>query len=106
MKNYLLSYDVNKAQSQDLKNKIKHCVYMNRMQKKINKELKSMLWFAIHYPNLFLQENKKTKNAQGKIEANWRLKQLILTIKALKPNMDVTLVLKNIEIPEEMKHLI
>jgi hypothetical protein len=87
----------------DPKSKIKHCVYMNRMQKRIDRELQNMLWFAIHYPNIFLDEDKPHKDAKGKVQANRRLKNLILTIKALKPKMDVVLVLNNMDIPEELK---
>ena len=87
--------------SGDSKSKIKHCVYMNRMQKRIDRELKMMLWLAINHPKIFLNEEKEWKNESGKIISHRRLKTLLLTIKALNPKMEVELVLKNLDFPDE-----
>jgi hypothetical protein len=83
------------------KKSIKHCVYMNRIQKRINRELDMMLWLAIHHPKLFLDEEKEWKSHAGKVQSHRRLKRLLLTIKALNPKMDVELVLHNLEFPDE-----
>lgn len=101
MKSYIIKHS--SEELTDAKSKIKHCVYMNRMQKRIDRELDMMLWLAIHYPQTFLDEAKEHKDSNGKVQANRRLKNLILTIKAVKPKMDVVLVLNNMEIPEELK---
>jgi len=100
MKNYIEKHA--SQECSDSKSKIKHCVYMNRMQKRIDRELQMMLWLAIHYPQTFLDEEKEYRNSEGKIEQNRRLKSIILTIKALKPKMNVMLVLDNTEIPPEL----
>jgi hypothetical protein len=101
MKEYIMKYD--KEKFTNPKSKIKHYVYMNRMQKGIDEKLNNMLWLAINYPDLFINENKKHKDINGKPQANMRLKTLMLTIKALKPKMDVILVLNNMEIPDNLK---
>lgn len=83
------------------KKTIKHSVYMNRLQKRIERELSMMLWLAIHYPRIFLDEEKEWKSETGKIQSHRRLKKLLLTLKALNPKMEVELVLKNLEFPED-----
>ena len=73
---------------------VKHLVYINKIQKRIDIELDLLLWLCIHEPELFL--NKKNCG-------NERLKKLLLCIKALNPNCDVQLVIQNLEFPKEVK---
>jgi hypothetical protein len=80
---------------------IKTCVYMNRIQKRIEKEMDATLWLAVHYPNILLDEEREYTDASGKIVCHRRLKKLILIVKAVNPKMEVDLVLKNIEFPEK-----
>ena len=87
-------------QNPQIQKSIKYCVYMNRIQKRIDKELNAMLWLAIHNPNVLLDEEKDYRDASGKIICHRRLKKLLLTIKALNPKMEVELVLKNLDFPE------
>jgi hypothetical protein len=84
-----------------LMKKIKYCVYMNRIQKRLERELDSTLWLAVHYPHILLDEEKEYKDETGKIVCHRRLKKLLLIIKALNPKMEVELVLKNLEFPEK-----
>jgi hypothetical protein len=79
---------------------IKYCVYMNRIQKRIEKEMDSTLWLAIHYPKILLDEEKEYVDSTGKIVCHRRLKKLLLVVKAVNPKMEVELVLKNLEFPE------
>lgn len=80
---------------------IKYCVYMNRIQKRIEKEMDSTLWLAIHYPKILLDEEKEYVDSTGKIVCHRRLKKLLLIVKAVNPKMEVELVLKNLEFPEK-----
>jgi len=95
MKRYLESIEGKSEKS------VKHCVYINRMQKRITRELDMLLWLAIHYPDLFLDEEREQKDDSGKIQSHRRLKKLLLCVKALNPNIEAELVLKNLEFPEE-----
>jgi len=88
-------------QHPELMKKIKYCVYMNRIQKRIEKEMDSTLWLAIHYPKILLDEEKEYQDASGKIVCHRRLKKLLLIVKAVNPKMEVELVLKNLEFPEK-----
>jgi hypothetical protein len=80
---------------------VKHCVYINRMQKRITRELSQLLWLCIHHPEIFLDEEREYKDETGKIQSHRRLKKLLLCVKALNPKIEVELVLKNLEFPEE-----
>jgi hypothetical protein len=80
---------------------IKYCVYMNRIQKRIDKELDALLWLAIHNPKILLDEEKEYHDSTGKVVCHRRLKKLLLTVKALNPKMEVELVLKNLDFPEK-----
>jgi hypothetical protein len=88
-----------------LMKKIKTCVYMNRIQKRIEGELDRMLWLAIHNPKILLDEDKEYRDETGKIVCHRRMKKLLLTIKALNPKMEVELVLKNIDFPDKEQPL-
>lgn len=80
---------------------VKHCVYMNRIQKRIARELDMLLWLAINHPDIFLNETREWLEDSGKIQSHRRLKKLLLTIKALNPDIAVELVLENLEFPDE-----
>lgn len=84
-----------------LMKKIKYCVYMNRIQKRLERELDSTLWLAVHYPKILLDEDKEYVDSTGKIVCHRRLKKLLLIVKALNPKIEVELVLKNLEFPEK-----
>jgi hypothetical protein len=88
------------AQNPQMEKSIKYCVYMNRIQKRIEKELDALLWLAIHYPKILLDEEREYRDEGGKIVCHRRLKKLLLSVKALNPKMEVELVLKNLDFPE------
>ena len=71
-----------------------YVVFINRIKKRIDRELNYLLWLCIHELELFLNKKKS---------GNERLKKLLLCIKALNPNCDVQLVIKNLEFPKEVK---
>ncbi len=85
----------------ELLKKIKYCVYMNRIQKRLERELDSTLWLAIHHPKILLDEEKEYADSSGKIVCHRRLKKLLLIVKAVNPKVEVELVLKNLEFPEK-----
>jgi len=85
----------------DLMKKLKYCVYMNRIQKRLERELDSTLWLAVRYPKVLLDEEKEYQDSSGKIVSHRRLKKMLLIVKALNPKMEVELVLKNLEFPEK-----
>jgi hypothetical protein len=89
------------AQNPQMKTSVKCSVYMNRMQKRIERELNMMLWLSIHYPKILLDEEKEYRDENGKIICHRRLKKILLTVKALNPKMEVELVLKNLDFPEQ-----
>ena len=80
---------------------IKYCVYVNRLQKRIDRELDMLLWLSIHHPDIFLDEENEWIEDTGKIKSHRRLKKLLLSLKALNPKIDVELVLRNLEFPDE-----
>ena len=67
----------------------KDSVTLSRIQRRISRELDCLLWLCIHRPELFLDK------AHG--NEHERLKKLLLAVKALNPNCDVQLVIKNLE---------
>lgn len=88
-----------------LMKKLKYCVYMNRIQKRLERELDSTLWLAVHYPKVLLDEEKEYQEASGKIVSHRRLRKMLLIVKVLSPKMEVELVLKNLEFPEKEQSL-
>jgi hypothetical protein len=93
MKSYIIktnSITQNSPQEITNKSKIKHCVYMNRMQKRIDRELEMGVWLTKNYPDIFRDENRNNK-----IHNNRRLRALMEMILAINPKMDLLLVLKN-----------
>ena len=95
MREYLLAVGKNPEKT------VKHCVYINRIQKRIDRELNMLLWLAINFPEMFLDEDREWRDESGKIKSHRRLKKLLLSLKALKPNIAVELVLENLEFPKE-----
>ncbi len=76
---------------------IKYCVYINRVQKRIDKELDNLLWLCIHHPEIFIDEETEVNDLTGKIVSHRRLRKLMLCINNLNPNMNVALVLEKLK---------
>lgn len=89
-----------------LKKEPKYAVYLNRIQKKIDKDMDNMMVLAKYFPDLLLDEEREWKDETGKIISHRRLKKLLLTIKLLNPKMEVELVLKNLDFPEQEIELV
>lgn len=87
----------------EIKRTVKHCVYMNRIQKRFERELKMLLWLAINYPEIALDREREYADDTGKIMSHRRLKTLLLVVKALNPKIEVELVLKNLEFPDNIE---
>ena len=73
-------------------------VYLGRLQKRIDEQLKMALWLAVNYPNIFLGK-METVNSYGNLihsedRTKERLKLLLLIVKALHPKIDVELTKK------------
>ena len=98
MKEYLESLP---KDHREIQRSVKHCVYVNRMQKRIEREFKMLLWLAINFPEILLDREREYDDDTGKIMSHRRLKTLLLTVKALNPKTEVELVLKNLEFPDE-----
>ena len=96
---FLVDYMQRMAKGQ--KKTIKDCVYLNRIHKRIDRELKKALWLSKNCPDIFLDKEKEYSNDTGTIVCHRRLKALLFTIKYLNPKMEVELVLKNLDFPEE-----
>lgn len=89
------------TEPKDRKTDSKYAVYMNRIQKRIDKELDALLWLAIHYPQLFLDEEREWSENSGKIMSHRRLKKMLLALKNLNPKCDVELVLRRLDFPDK-----
>lgn len=76
---------------------VKYCVYMNRIQQRITRELENFKWLCKNFPDIFLDENIEINNLSGKIVSHRRFKALIRCIMMLNPDMDIELVLKRLE---------
>ena len=76
---------------------IKYCVYINRVQKRIDKELDNLLWLCIHHPEIFIDEETEVNDLTGRIVSHRRLRKLMLCINNLNPNMNVALVLEKLK---------
>jgi len=100
MKKYLESLPEN---HREIKRTVKHCVYINRMQKRIEREMKMLLWLAINYPEILLDREREYSDDTGKIMSHRRLKTLLLAVKAINPKIEVELVLKNLEFPDNIE---
>lgn len=90
-----------------MKTSIKYSVYINRIQKRIEKELDALLWVSVHYPQIILDDEREYRDDTGRIVCHRRLKKLLLTIKALNPKTEVELVLRELDFPDpEMTQVI
>jgi len=100
MKEFLESLPKN---PKEIRKTVKHCVYLNRMQKRIDRELKMALWLAVNHPEILLDRGREYSDDTGKIMSHRRLKKLLLIVKALNPKIEVELVLKNLEFPDNLE---
>lgn len=87
----------------EIERSVKHCVYINRMQKRIEREMRMLLWLAVNHPEILLDREREYSDDTGKIMSHRRLKTLLLVVKALNPKTEVELVLKNLEFPDEVE---
>ena len=46
---------------------IKYCVYINRIQKRIDEELNNLLWLCVNHPELVIDEETEINDLTGKI---------------------------------------
>lgn len=76
---------------------IKYCVYINRVQKRIDKELDNLLWLCVNHPEIFIDQETEVNDLTGKIVSHRRLRKLMLCINNLNPNMNVALVLEKLK---------
>lgn len=79
----------------------KQSVYENRMQKRVTRELNNFFWLCRNFPDKFLDEGREHKDETGKIVPHRRLKMLLLCLKVLNPKIEVELVLKNLDFPDD-----
>jgi len=102
MKKWLENLDEKKKLGR-VRRDIVYCIYMRRIQKRIDRELDMLLLLCRDYPNVFngqfynefghlLKKNPKRKNE--------RFRKLLQVLKAL--NFDVRLILKDLEREEEV----
>jgi len=75
------------------KKRVQDCVYLDRIQKRIDRELGMALKLAKEYPEIFVGKSEEIR------ESN-RLRTLLLIIKFMNPKIDVQMVLKNLDLPE------
>jgi len=76
----------------DSKKSVKDSVYINRINKRIDRELDNLLWLAMHHPQIFLDEETEFSDTSGKIVSHRRLKKILLVINNLNPKLEVELV--------------
>ena len=76
---------------------VKFCVYMNRIEKRIQRELNNFKWLCKNFPEIFLDEEVEVNELSGKIVSHRRLRMLLECILTLNPEMNVELVLKRLE---------
>ena len=76
---------------------VKFCVYMNRIEKRIQRELVNFKWLCKNFPEIFLDEEVEVNELSGKIVDHRRLRTLLECIIVLNPEMNVELVLKRLE---------
>lgn len=99
MMNFLEDYM--QRMSAGKKKTIKDCVYLNRIHKRIDRELNKAFWLARHYPEILVDREREYSDDTGTITSHRRLKTLLLIVKLLNPKIEVELVLKNLDCPEE-----
>jgi len=76
---------------------VKFCVYMNRIQKRIDRELENFLWVCKNFPEIFLDEEVEVNDLSGRIVSHRRFKRLLECVLNLNPEMNIELVLKRLE---------
>lgn len=80
---------------------IKYCVYINRIQKRIDEELENFLWLCAYHPELVIDEETEINDLSGKIVSHRRLRKLMVCVNKVNPNMNVALVLEKLRAEEE-----
>lgn len=80
---------------------IKYCVYLNRIQKRIDEELEQLLWICSQHPEIFIDEETEINDLTGKIVSHRRLRKLMLCVNNVNPNMNAALVLEKLRSEEE-----
>lgn len=80
---------------------IKYCVYINRIQKRIDEELANFEWLCIHHPELVIDEETEINDLSGKIVSHRRLRKLMLCVNKINPNMNVALVLEKLKAEDQ-----
>ena len=80
---------------------VKYCVYLNRIQKRVDLELYNLLWLCANHPEIFLDRETEINDLTGKIVSHRRLKKLLVCIKKLNPTCDVELVMEKIDTEPE-----
>ena len=75
---------------------IKYCVYINRIQKRIDEEMDNFLWLCRKHPELVIDEETEINDLSGKIVSHRRLRKLMLCVNNINPNMNVALVLEKL----------
>lgn len=83
-------------ESQPPTKEVKYCVYINRIQKRIDKELDNFLWLCVNHPEIFIDEEFEINDNTGKIVSHRRLRKLMVCLNNLNPNMNVSLVLEKL----------
>jgi len=78
---------------------MKRLVYVNRINKRIDRELDNLLWLCRNHPDIFLNAKEDSPNS------HMRLKKLLLCIKALNPKCEIELVLRNLKDEEQKKEV-
>ena len=76
---------------------VKFCVYINRIQKRIERELENFQWVCKNFPEIFLDEEVEINNLSGRIVSHRRFKKLLECVLSLNPEINIELVLKRLE---------
>lgn len=70
------------------KHDAEYCVYMSRIQKRIERELESLEWLSKNFPQLFLDE-KIFIDSEGKFQPHKRFMTLLQIIMNLNPKLKI-----------------
>lgn len=76
---------------------VKYCVYINRIQKRIQREMANFKWLCENFPEIFLDEDVEVNDLSGKVVSHRRFRALLECVLKLNPEMNVELVLKRLE---------
>jgi len=99
MKRYLEKMDEEKSKKLNQMEIIKRAVYLERIQKRLDRELDNLYWLCKNHPQVFLGSYRQ----KGEENSHKRLKKILLCVKALNPKMEVELVLRNLKDEPEPK---